>query len=138
MSKLSVIFDEINATRGHGGRRRPGPAESAFTIYRFGRSHAGRRDGGDRNRRSNGDRERVGFKISKMSNIRFKRDGRDYLMPAIRHIGPDGELSAFHILTSRFRSVVPRYKLDAPFDHHARKLFTKHSCLVMLLLTPYE
>lgn len=56
VSKLSVIFDEINATRGHGGRRRPGPAESAFTIYRFGRSHAGRRGGGDRNRHSNGHR----------------------------------------------------------------------------------
>jgi len=91
----------------------------------------------NRNRRSNGDRERVGFKISKMSNTRFKRDDRDSLTSTIRRIISDGEPSAFHVLTSRF-TTVSRYKLDDPLDRHSRRLFTKHECLVMLLFTPYE
>lgn len=91
----------------------------------------------NRNRRSNSDRERIGFKISKMSNIRFKRDDRDSLTSAIRRIVPHGELSAFDVLTSRF-TAVSRYKLDDALDRRSRRLFTKQGCLVMLLLTPYE
>lgn len=91
----------------------------------------------NRNRRSNGDWERVGFKISKMSNIRFKRDDRDSLTSAIRRIVPHGEPSAFHVLTSRFMAI-SRYKLDDALDRRSRRLFTKQECLVMLLLTPYE
>jgi len=74
VSKLGVIFEEIRRTGGCGRRRGPAAAESAFPLYRSGGSCRGRRARAARNRRSNGDRVRIGFKISKIINTRFKRD----------------------------------------------------------------
>lgn len=74
VSKLCVIFGEINGTGGRGTRRGPPFAESAFPVYRSRGPRRGRRARAARNRRSNGDRVRVGFKISKITNTRFKRD----------------------------------------------------------------
>lgn len=66
MSKLCVIFEEIRRTGGCGRHRGPAPAESAFPVYRSGGPCRGRRARAVRNRRSNGDRVRIGFKISKI------------------------------------------------------------------------
>lgn len=78
-----------------------------------------------------------GLKFQKCPTYDSSGTDRDSLMPAIRCIEPGGESFAFHVLINWF-TVVSRCKFDDPFDYHARRLFTKHSCLVMSLFTPYE
>lgn len=117
-------------TNDCSGNQKSGSAEFAFPMYRFGGTRAVGRVCDDRNRRSNGDRERIGFKISKMTNIRFKRDGCD--------VGP-GDASRrdrwrdTRILrrneSTRDDRAVPDRTLAQSF--HPRKLFTTKS-LVML------
>lgn len=137
VSKLSVIFEEINATPGPDDPRGLGSAEFAFTVYRSGASRPSGRGPDVRNRRSNGDRERVGFKISKMSNTRFKRDGRDSLMPRARRPESSGEPSAFRITTGRYLPRSRDVRFDAPLDRRTPSLFTKHSSVWLCHFTPY-
>lgn len=129
VSKLCVIFGEIDGTGGRGPHRGPPPAESAFPIYRSRGPRRGRRARAARNRRSNGDRVRVGFKISKITNTRFKRDSAVDSAP--------GELTARQAPTAErsgaaaTRGAVPRRGPPPRVRPSARAVYQTPSSLVM-------